>query len=220
MTAENTTASPWLLPWPSPVGKVKLGSVDFQELAERTTTIFKERLITIAEHGSSFTAASGELVKCTAGITVTLPSPTANATVGVLANNYSSEITAGSAKIYGDFVEGATKVKLVGYQHLLLQSDGTNWFIIAGEPKREATYAVRVTHTKAAMEAGWVPSATRDAFVLFCTALPESEIGGEEIDVEESGLLKKEIKPGMALLIPAGQAIKGTSALTAQVLLR
>ena len=165
MSAENTTRSPWSLPYPSPVGKVKLGAADFQELAERLTTIFAMRFVTFTEQTTSFTASSGELIRCGGNITVTLPSvPEANAMIGVVAYNHSVEVTAGSNKIYGDFVEGATKVKLVGYQHLLLQSDGTNWFIVAGEPKREQGYTTH-TYSKAEAEAGVEPSATRPSIV-------------------------------------------------------
>jgi hypothetical protein len=143
MAAENETAAPWKMPYPSSTGEVKKGATDIQELAERVTSVLKERLTTISEHGTSFTAASGELIKCTAAITVTLPSVAANATVGILANAHEIKVGSGSAKIYGDFVEGVTSITLVGYQHVVLVSDGTNWFILAGEPKREQVYSAQ-----------------------------------------------------------------------------
>lgn len=175
--AENTTISPWSIPYPSGTGKVKLGATDMQEIAERVTAIFKERLTTISSHGTSFTAASGELVKATAAITVTLPAVAANATVGVLANGNAVTVGAGSAKIYGDFVEGVTPIKLVGYQHVVLISDGTNWYIVAGEPARENKYSKKVYSVPEA-EAGVTPSTTRPAIV---TITPRSGALGESI---------------------------------------
>lgn len=123
----------------------------------------------LGEHGSSLTAAPGELAKCTGAITVTLPEPTANAMVGVLANNHEVKVAAGEALIYGDFIEGATPITLVGYQHVVLVSDGTNWFIVAGEPKRTATYAA----VERKEGESWTPSATRPAFLVF-----KAESGG------------------------------------------
>ena len=161
---EHQTAAPWLLPYPDPTGKAKLGATDFKELAERLTTLFKERFLTVTEHGASFAAASGELVKCTGAITVTLPAAAANAIVGVLANNHEVNIGAGASLIYGDFITGSTPITLLGYQHVVLQSDGTNWFIVAGEPKREQTYTEK-TYSKVEAEAGVSPSATRPSVV-------------------------------------------------------
>jgi hypothetical protein len=164
MSAENETSSPWKMPFPSSTGEVRKGATDIQELAERVTAVLKERLTTCSEHGTSFTAASGELVKATASITVTLPAVATNTTVAVLANGHEVDVSAGSTLIYGDFITGTTAIALVGYQHIVLQSDGTNWFIMAGEPKREQAYT-KVSLHAAEAETGEIPSTTRPALV-------------------------------------------------------
>lgn len=204
MAAEKETAAPWLMPYPTSNGEVKLGATNMQEISERATKLFKERLLTLAEHGGSFTAASGELVKATGGITVTLPAAAANATVGVLANNHEVKIGAGAALIYGDFITGITPITLVGYQHVILQSDGTNWFIIAGESKREVTYEAIVGRTA---ETEYEPSPTRPAYVaLEGTGLANVRVGGVKIISSASAAEKS----SFSFICPAGQKWQAT----------
>jgi hypothetical protein len=96
--------------------------------------------------------------------TATLPAVAAEARVEILSNLTSDIIvkTAGTAKVLGDYVpEGATEVRLSARQHVTLVSDGTNWFIVAGEPKREQTYNA-ITHVGTTAT---TPSTTRPAIV-------------------------------------------------------
>jgi hypothetical protein len=212
MAAENETAAPWKLPYPSSTGEVKLGAQDFAELAERATAIFKERYLTLAEHGASFTAKSGELVKATAAITATLPAAAVNAIVGVLANGHEVTVGAGAAVIYGDFVTGSTPIKLVGYQHVILVSDGTNWFIVAGEPRNEATYGGSISH---ASEEEVEPSASRGAQVTLTFRIGSNGFSGWKLTVggavaaERSGRGAEGVEEEVfSFFCPAGQKWK------------
>jgi hypothetical protein len=189
------------------VGEVKLGATNMQEIAERVTVIFKERLTTLSVHGASFTAKSGELVEASAAITVTLPAAAANAVVGVLANGHEVTIGAGGALIYGDFVEGKTPIKLVGFQHVVLVSDGVNWFIVAGEPKRENVYGAP---TERATGAEFEPSGTRPVFVsmwAFRTAAEsysiEVLVGGVEVAKISADAEANQVR-GTSFICPPG----------------
>lgn len=86
-------------------------------------------IITLSQEGET-----GKLYIVNAtGITLTLPTPTANRIIGVnAAPTHSCKVKASSGKIYGDFVEGATELNLASNQHILLVADGTNWYIVAG----------------------------------------------------------------------------------------
>lgn len=159
------TAAPWEIPFPQAADEVKpYPSAVGQPLAERIANIFKERLLTIATHATSFTAATGELAKATGALTVTLPAVAENATVGVLANNHTVKIkTVSAAKIFGGFIEGLEEINLVGYQYVVLVSDGASWFIVAGEPTRVAAYSALITRAAAT---AFTPSTTREALVI------------------------------------------------------
>ena len=98
--------------------------------------------LTVKSTSGAVSAESGYLYVMTATGTVTLPAVSAGVQVAVFA--YSGEVTikTTSAKIYGDFLTTPPEeIKLLTYQHVTLQSDGTRWLIIAGEPKREQTYS-------------------------------------------------------------------------------
>ena len=166
----------------------------------------------IVGHGSNTAALSGELVEATGAITVTSPTAEAGAIFGVLANNHAVTVKPATGKIYGDFIEAASEIKLVGYQHVILQSDGTNWFIVAGEPKREQKYVTKI-FTKAEAEAGVEPSATRMAFVILApTSESEIFVGGELITLNSG-------KIPWPLLVPPGQKWKTTHETVANILL-
>jgi hypothetical protein len=176
------------LPYPEESDNISEGATKITELAKKLDTLLWERLLNLSEHNASFSATTGQLVKCTAAITVTSPAAASNAVFGVLANGHAVTIKTASGKIYGDFIEGAEEVKLVGYQYLILQSDGTNWFIIAGAPKREQL-PVGQDLTKAECEAGITPSATRPALVIFyVTAEGESRVEVEGVLVAPTSL--------------------------------
>ncbi len=130
--AEKLTAAPWELPYPTSVGEVKLGAKDFEELAERTTAIFKEKVLIVKKYATSETLKSGELaVQEKSGETFTLPAVgTANQIIGIFSAALQINVTA-AANIIGDGVNKAS-VKLAERQHVVLQSNGTNWMIVAG----------------------------------------------------------------------------------------
>jgi hypothetical protein len=117
-------------------------------------------------HSAAFTAQPGELVEAASGpYTITLPAPAVGAVVGVFCNS-ASPITvagAGGAKIYGDFVNAASSIVLTTYQHVTLQGNGSAWFIVAGEPKKES---VSGALTARAVNTEYEPSATRPTEVI------------------------------------------------------
>jgi hypothetical protein len=91
-----------------------------------------ESLKHINEHITSFTAISGELVKCmTSGITVTSPPTVNGATFGVLASGHEVHVKPASGNILGAAAFGVAELTLSGYQQIILQSDGTNWYVIS-----------------------------------------------------------------------------------------
>ena len=181
------TTTHFAIPYPEEKDNINEGATKITEALEKIDKLLWERPLNIAEHGVSFAATSGLLVKCTGAITVTSPAAANDAIFGVLANGHAVTIKTATGKIYGDFTEGATEVNLVGYQHLILMSDGTNWFIISGEPKREAGI-VKTAPSLAETEAGIVPSTTRRALVTIFVALAEKTqvnvwVGGTKIGV-------------------------------------
>ena len=106
----------------------------FADLAEDIDKLLWERLLNLSEKGASGATTSGQLVKCTGAITVTAPAAALNAVFGVHANGHAVTVKgASAAKIYGGAAEGQTEIQLLGYQYVV-KSDGTNWFIIAGQP--------------------------------------------------------------------------------------
>jgi hypothetical protein len=168
---EHETASPWLLPYPGATGKVSSGATNIKELAERTTTIFKEKVLIVKAYSSGATLKSGELaVQGKTGETFTLPAATtANQIIGVFSGlGITTKVTtSGGASIVGDFVNGAT-ITLTSLQHVILVSEGTNWFIIAGEPKRTNAYSAIETFGPytSGQKLTWTnPSASREAWV-------------------------------------------------------
>ncbi len=161
MPGETTT---WKALFASPTDEVKAFPAQVSQPGQETwDKLLKERLLKLTEHGSEYTAASGDWVKATANIKVNLPTPTANAVVAVSANNHEVKVAAGSALIYGDWITGATPVTLVGYQHLLLMADGSNWHILAGESKRTQEYGAL---TSRSLNTAYEVSSTRPAVVI------------------------------------------------------
>ncbi len=183
---------------------------DLKALAERLAAIFKGRLLRIAEHAVSFVAVGGEMVKATATLTVTLPAPAADATVGVICAAGETTIKMTGAKIFGDFITGAEQIKLLINQHVVLQSDGTNWYIVAGEPKLEREWAEAV-RTKAEAEAGFEVSATRPGYILV-SPQAGGTFGGAGVSVNGKFLTTTaDVQIGFPVL--PGQKIKCTVAL-------
>lgn len=137
----------------------------------------------LVETSGSVTAADANLIKATGTTTVTTPAAAKGTTFGVLANNQTVTIKAASGNIYGDFLAGVSECKLVGYQHLQLISDGANWFIAAGEPKREGKYTAREGRTAAT---AYTPSTTRPVMV---SLQAYNSSGAFSINVKVGGVL-------------------------------
>lgn len=148
---------------------IENGSLTEEDLSTAVKTLLNQKSagLTFVLSGISLTAKAGEFIDMTTtGTTVTLPAVVASAQVGVFCGGTATSCkvsAAGGAKIYGDFVNAATTITLTEHQHVTLQSDGTNWFIIAGEPKREGAYGIR---TKRTTGTEYEPSATRPALVI------------------------------------------------------
>lgn len=142
--------------------------------------------LTFKEANVSVEAATGELIETTkSGITITLPAATVNRTILVFCGaGTTCKVTASAGKIFGDFVTGSTTVELLALQHIWVFASGANWYIIAGEPKKEAKYTEK-SYSKAEAEAGVEPSATRPATVVLHNVEPAATatltVGGEKL---------------------------------------
>lgn len=142
----------------------------------------------MVSHASEVTASSGEVCLMTATATVNTPaSPTATSIFGAICSAGTTTVKAATGKIFGDFLAeaGVTEVKLLKGQHCIFLADGTNWHIIAGEPKREQKYSALVER---ANETEYEPSATRDVEVVLTatnSAAQSSPVfcGGEEMGI-------------------------------------
>lgn len=164
------------LPYPTSAGEVKAGATDFEELAVKVDTVLKEHVLIYKNRAASYEAKTGELgFQESTGKTVTLPSAaTANQIIGVFAGTgvEAKITTTGGAFIFGDFLKAETAtITLTEFQHVILQSGGGEWFIIAGEPKREQEYGIVTTYTKAEAEEAHTPSTTRPTRVLLSSAV-------------------------------------------------
>lgn len=143
-----------------PANASSLEAADISNISELLTLgISPLRVINTSE------PVSGQISEIGTG-TVTLPVPKISSVVGAFNNSGSNEVTVSSVThgggIYGDFTAAATSIKLLPYQHVLLAADGSSWLIIAGEPKRTATW-----EEKGALNWGteYTPSTTRPVLV-------------------------------------------------------
>jgi hypothetical protein len=145
--AEKTTAAPWAIPYPTNLGEIKLGAQNMEEIAERVTTICKERFLSISKHAGAYEAKSGELgVQETAAATTTLPAAaTKDQIIGVWCKASSCKVTtSGGAFVYGGSITLASKTATVTLdegQWLVVQSDGTNWLIVNQPPQAGQYFA-------------------------------------------------------------------------------
>jgi hypothetical protein len=203
---ENTTTH-FALPYPSGTGAVKLGASDIEELAQKLDGVLfagEGARLTLVAHGAGVKAKPGELLEMTATATVKTPLQAANAIFGVICAGGETTIKTEGGGIRGDFVGAAPTetIKLTLYQHVILQSDGENWYIIAGEPKREQTY-VLVTPSKAEWEAGVVINTTRPvlATIYSLAEFSNVSVGGKTIApfVAKRSELTVQVNPGQAL---------------------
>jgi hypothetical protein len=152
------------------------------------------------QKNESFEAANGKLYEqIKSAATVTLPAATAGRTIGIFVGaGTGCKVTASAGKIYGDFVTGATTVELSLYQHIIVEGNGSNWLIIAGEPKLETTYTNK-SFSKAEAEAGVEPSATRRAQV---SIVGTTEAGTVNVGGKLAGYFAT--SASCAVLVPPG----------------
>src|SRR5580704_7669625 len=172
----------------------------------------------LVEHGASFTAKVGELALATgSGTTVTLPAASLNATVGAFAAGGITKVkTVSGAKIYGDFTAGVETIELTTNQHVLLRANGTNWFVVGGEPKREQVYGARTERALGSTIAA--PSTTRPTFVIVDVQLTPSTVSGSAVTFYVNGTAVAEVfqqltasgvdsnvRPSASFIVPPGQ---------------
>jgi hypothetical protein len=121
--------------------------------------------LTFVHHPTSFVAKNGEMaILDTPGMVATLPSPTLNNKIGFFSSVETSKIKCSSGKIFGDFLqEGSTEITLSSLQHVILQAEGTYYFIVAGEPKYENSYGAIVAR---ADNTEYIADAKRKTFVI------------------------------------------------------
>lgn len=203
------TAAPWEIIYAEAADETKMFPAQVDQIkAERIAKIFGERLLTVKSYAGSATLKSGELaVQGKTGETFTLPlATTANQIIGVFCGAVASTkvTTSGGAIIVGDFVNGAT-ITLATFQHVILVSEGANWIIIAGEAKREQTYAEK-NYSQAEAEAGIEFSATRPALV---SVHMEAEPGLRVVTVGgETAAAMQRAFQSVTVEVPAGVKLK------------
>jgi hypothetical protein len=201
---------------------IEAGTVTEAMLATAVVEKLTTKLgLSLVAQAASVTGVSEKLYEMTTNATtVTLPTPTTNRLIGVYCGGgiAGCKVTASSGKIFGDFLTaGATTVELTTCQHVLVQADGSNWLIIAGEPKRETEYAEK-TYSKAEAEAGFELSATRPGFLL---ASPQAggTFGGASVTVN-GHIVTVSGTAQLSCPVNAGQKVKCTVALNTAFLLQ
>ena len=135
-----------------PTSATSIVSADVLNVATVVTLQFSQAAIAFSQlargagalqvvgKSAAYAATNGQLVVVTGGtpLTITLPAPVANGWVGVYAAAGSGAspvtVSAGSGIIYGVGLSAASSFPLgtVG-AYAILQSDGTNWYIVAGQ---------------------------------------------------------------------------------------
>jgi hypothetical protein len=156
--------------------------------------------------GVNTSVVDGKFYIVTAGsTTMTLPTPTVNATVGVTANSGQAgaaptTIARSSGVINGLGVAAATSIVLgsVG-AYVVLLADGTNWNIVAGQ-----------------QDTGWLPLALGPGIIAFSPYTPSARLQGDTVRLKgvlqnNSGLIAANATwatipsachPGTGLLFP------------------
>lgn len=170
--------------------------------------------LAVSEKTANFEGEAGKLYKVAKACTATLPAATSGRTIGIV-NATSAEAVKVSAKagkqIIGGFFEGEV-AELLAHQAIIVEADGSNWYIIAGEPKREQKYEAAKAFTNAELKAGIEVSATRLAFVyIFTSALTTIEVDGVSVAVQNGNALPYIIPAGKKFAAPAS-ASTGTYA--------
>ncbi len=154
-------------------GNIEAGTVTEAMLAAAVQTLLNVKsagsLTVVKKNEASFSVATGEwVIMEKESSEVKLPAASANRILAVTCANGINAITikAPVAKtIFGDFLVEETTIVLGKNQHVLLQADGTNWNILAGEPRRTRTMNGPITYTQAEAEAGVELNAARACLV-------------------------------------------------------
>lgn len=120
-----------------PANAVNIVAADILNVAQGVTLGLASSL-SQSNAPSSTTIVNGQLLVAAPGVTITLPSPTKNAIVGVVANGsvtVSNPVTVAGTLIYGLGLSAASSYSLgTALASTILESDGTNWLIISGTP--------------------------------------------------------------------------------------
>lgn len=188
------------------VGFQSLGA-DIDAVLAKSTSLFRQMTVSGAANSGDFVVGLGT-------INITSPAAVANNAFTVFAGSGAVvTVTAASGLIFGDFEGGVASVKLTQFQHVTLQSDGTNWVIMAGEPKREQAWSAKTAFKTGSSESGEA-SATRPALVCLSIVVPPKAAAAVAI----SGVTVLEMTAGTeGVVIPVtlplnpGQKWEGTS---------
>lgn len=187
-------------------------------------------LLGTVTRGTNVIATSGELVKATAEITVKTPTASLDVVFGVLANGHAVAVEATSGVIYGYSTAGVAEALVIGHQYMVLQSDGTNWYLIGGLPAEsvtgraivggkalvatETSYSTKA-YSKVEAEAGVEPSSLSLAFVVLSNTSGLSTsifVGGETLGSLPTGQMT-------GFLVQPGQKWSSSVAVKATTLL-
>jgi hypothetical protein len=162
----------------------------------------------------NFTARWGEaaLVFPTAGV-CTLPAPAQGLLeIWNISGGEETIKSPGAGVIYGDFVQGPSEFKIAKFQHVQIRSDGTNYYIVAGEPKREELYGAKVLKTEGVE---YEPNATRPSLIIAMIEANVAEnttatitVGGKTII--EVTLGTAQLTLPATFIVPPGQKWKWT----------
>ena len=142
-------------------GEVGTGNIEAGTVTEAMlVTAVQEKLggtifgLTHKASAISAAIANGELLELTgAGTTGTLPAATKNRVCGIYAAAAGVKLKTTAGVITGDFITGQATIGLELGQHVVVEAEGTNWRIIAGEPKEGR--AVRTTAAGEPAIASW-----------------------------------------------------------------
>lgn len=177
---------------------VELQGIQISEKLSRVLPYFRS-------HSGAVLAQNGEMIKMTGSGTVTLTGPFENNIIGIFCVTGETKVKAiAGAKIYGDFINEVEEIKLTSNQHVLLIADGSNWFIVAGEPKDEQTYGAK-TLRKASTK--FLCSASRTTLVILslpgvgATFALKTFVGGVELPEVKA---KELATASISFICPAG----------------
>lgn len=106
-------------------------------------------------------ATDGHVYQVTAaGVTVTLPSPSTNATIGVFNGSGTAAspttVTASSGNIVGSGVSASSISLGISGAHVMLQANGSNWLIVAGQ--QDTGWVACTLGTNITVPGGYAPA--------------------------------------------------------------